>query len=299
MGATSVKGSAIGLGWFSVGLGLGALVAPRALARAIGVRPRARACSLLRAVGAREVAAGVGLLGARRRSAPWLWARVAGDVIDLALLGAALRSARAKSGRVLGAMGAVAGVAACDVLAALGASHRESGHALEPVRRSVTIARTPSQVYRFWRDLQNLPAFMLGLESVEVLDAHRSRWRARGPVGPVVEWEVILIDDVEDQLIRWSSTEGSPVRTDGVVTFRPAPGRRGTEVHLEVAFAPGHGAVGRAVAALSGGVIGTKLEADLGRCKQLLETGHITHSDASVHAGPHPARPSADLKVPS
>jgi uncharacterized membrane protein len=56
--------------------------------------------------------------------------------------------------------------------------------------------------------------------------------------------------------------------------------------------APG-GPVGRAIAALAGGVVGTKLEVDLARCKQLLETGQIVHSDASLHVGPHPARPSA------
>jgi uncharacterized membrane protein len=293
MHTSSARGSAIGLGWLSIGLGLSALVAPRALSRALGVPRRGRNRLLLRAMGARELGAGIGLLAQRHRSAPWLWTRVAGDAIDLALLGAALASPRAKRGRLLGSLGVVAGVTALDVLAAMRASEIEDEAAAQPVRRSVTIARLPADVYAFWRDTRNLPKFMTGLEAVTYLDDSHSRWRARGPVGPVVEWETVITEDLDNQLIRWRSTEGSPVEMEGVVRFSPAPGGRGTEVHLEMAYEAPGGPVGRAIAALAGGVVGTKLEVDLARCKQLLETGQIVHSDASLHVGPHPARPSA------
>jgi uncharacterized membrane protein len=299
MSTSTTRKSAIGLGWLSVALGLSELIAPRALSRAVGLPRRRRARALLRTMGAREIAAGVGLLAQRRRSGPWLWARVAGDAIDLALLGGALASPRARRGRVLGAMGVVAGVTALDVLAAVQASREQEGLAPHPVRRSVTIARLPADVYAFWRDLRNLPSFMLGVESVTPLDRGRSRWRARGPVGPVVEWEATVVEDIDGELIRWRSMDGSPVETDGAVRFTPAPGGRGTEVHLELTYYPAAGAVGPVVAALSGGVLGTKLDADLARCKQLLEVGQIVHSDASVHTRPHPARPSAKMEASS
>jgi uncharacterized membrane protein len=298
MRTSSTGKAAIGLGWLSIGLGLSELLAPRALTRALGVRQRGRVRPLLRAMGARELAAGIGLLAQPRRSARWLWARVAGDAIDLGLLGAALASPRTKRGRVLGALGAVAGVTALDVLAAMRASREQGTLAAEPVRRSVTIARDPAEVYAFWRDVRNLPRFMLGLESVTPLDARSSRWRARGPVGPVVEWETVIVEDLDNHLIRWRSKDDSRVKTDGVVRFVPAPGGRGTEVHLEVMYQPASGLLGRAIAALSDGVMGTKVEADLSRCKQLLEIGQIAHSDASLHLGPHPARPSTKVEVP-
>ena len=83
--------AAVGLGLLGLGLGLGQLLAPRALARVLGVRDGALAKGLLRGLGARQLVVAVGLL-AGKRSKPWLWARVAGDVVDLALLGAAVRA---------------------------------------------------------------------------------------------------------------------------------------------------------------------------------------------------------------
>src|SRR4051812_11604797 len=74
-----------GLGWFSIGLGLSELVAPRAVARLVGADPSMRTRMTLRSAGVREIAAGIGILLRPRRSLP-LWARVAGDIVDLGLL---------------------------------------------------------------------------------------------------------------------------------------------------------------------------------------------------------------------
>src|SRR5690349_18403940 len=78
------------LGWLGVGTGVGALAAPRALATLVGAPDRR---PLVRALGARELASGLGILAQRRPKSGWLWARVAGDAMDLALLGTALRVA--------------------------------------------------------------------------------------------------------------------------------------------------------------------------------------------------------------
>src|SRR4051794_4635411 len=105
------------LGLFSLGLGTAQIAAPRAVAQLIGLRPGAASQVLLRLVGVREVAAGVGIL-TQRRPAGLLWARVAGDIMDLALLGNALRSDHANRQRVGAAMAAVTGVAAADLQSA-------------------------------------------------------------------------------------------------------------------------------------------------------------------------------------
>lgn len=99
------------LGWFSVALGVAEVVAPRQLGRALGVEPNA---NLVRAVGLREIASGVGILTGRQR-AGWLWSRVAGDAMDLALLGAAIGTGSGNRTRVAAATAAVAGVTALDV----------------------------------------------------------------------------------------------------------------------------------------------------------------------------------------
>src|SRR3954447_2586152 len=104
------------LGWFSLGLGTAQIAAPRVVERLIGLNGDRQAG--MRLLGAREVASGVGIL-AQRRPTPWLWARVAGDAMDLALLGRAFRAADARKARVAGASAAVAGVMIPDVLESL------------------------------------------------------------------------------------------------------------------------------------------------------------------------------------
>ena len=106
-----------GLGWFSVGLGLAEAIAPDAVARVIGMDEKPEYRPLLRVFGLREIASGVGLLTSGRMSG-WLWGRVAGDAMDLAVLGFASESKRANRTRLAVAAFDVAGVAALDFLTA-------------------------------------------------------------------------------------------------------------------------------------------------------------------------------------
>ena len=102
-----------GLGIFGIALGLAELLAPAWLGRFIGAGDEHK--RLIQLFGVREIASGVVVLASPRPTAG-LWARVAGDVLDLAALGAALR-ASGQRGRLAGALGAVAGVSALDVFA--------------------------------------------------------------------------------------------------------------------------------------------------------------------------------------
>lgn len=104
-----------GLGWFSIGLGLTELLAGGKLARSIGIP---RWDPVIRVFGARELATGVGILAQRRERGrrSWLWARVAGDALDLALLGwALLRPGNTKRPAAAAATTSVAAVTALDV----------------------------------------------------------------------------------------------------------------------------------------------------------------------------------------
>src|SRR5687768_9552008 len=108
---------ATGLGWFSIGLGVAELVAPHAVARSIGLKGRAPTPALTRLCGLRELAAGVGILSERRPSA-WVWSRVVGDVMDLALLAAGLAARGTNRARLAAATAAVAGVTVVDAVCA-------------------------------------------------------------------------------------------------------------------------------------------------------------------------------------
>ncbi len=99
------------LGWFSIGLGLAELAMPRALSRAAGMPDRP---TLVRCYGLREIGVGIGLLLSRDPQ-PWLWARAAGDVLDIATVGTGLMTGGARPWRTLTSIVMLAGVAAVDV----------------------------------------------------------------------------------------------------------------------------------------------------------------------------------------
>ena len=108
---------ASGLGWFSIGLGLVELLAPKQLCRTLGIEGRE---TLIQAYGVREIATGVGILTAADPT-PWLWGRVAGDAVDLATLVIEARQPEGERRSNLSpALAAVIGVTALDVICASG-----------------------------------------------------------------------------------------------------------------------------------------------------------------------------------
>jgi hypothetical protein len=104
-----------GLGWFSVGLGLIELSAPSRLGSFLGLE---RQKTLLQAHGVRELLAGLGLLFAATPST-WLWARVAGDALDLATLAPGLRESNRQRMVAASAAAAVAAITLLDIYCAV------------------------------------------------------------------------------------------------------------------------------------------------------------------------------------
>src|ERR671939_1070996 len=92
------------------------------------------------------------------------------------------------------------------------------------VEKSVTINRSPEELYRFWRNFENLPRFMSHLKSVRVVDDMRSHWTAKGPAGSDVEWDAEVINEVPNELIGWRSVDGSQIANAGSVRFTPTTG---------------------------------------------------------------------------
>jgi uncharacterized membrane protein len=274
---------AIGLGWFSVALGIAEIAAPRALARMIGVPDSGRTDPIIRGLGAREIGNGIAILR-EPSSAAAMWGRVAGDAIDLSLLAAALSEDGADRGRISAAIGAVGGVTVLDALCAQQLSQAQSRRPRREtygikVEEVTTINRPIEQVYGFWHDFTNFPRFMRHLESVERIDARRSRWRAKAPAGMSVEWEAELLEDRENEWIAWRSIEGATVQNSGSVRFERAPGARGTEVRVQLQYSPPAGELGRTVAWLFGEEPAQQIHEDLHRFKQLMEAGEIPLSD--------------------
>ena len=219
---SSAQRLAIGLGWFSLALGAAEILAPRQLARMIGVPATERTAKLFRAYGAREIAAGAGIL-ARPDESKWLWSRVGGDALDLATLGAAAREERSDPTRLALAAAAVAGVTALDLIAA---RRVDESH-------------------------DDFPDFTVKMSDEQAITVKTS------------------LEMVETAWVEWCASGLSKLKNNYAVRFEPAPGARGTEVHL------------------SGGGSTGMLREELRRFKQRLETGEVPISD-----GPGLSRPA-------
>ena len=229
---TATETLAIALGWFSVGLGVAELLAPRQVARLIGVPYSEGTGTTLRGYGAREIATGAAILS-QPDHARWLWSRVGGDALDLASLGAAAGHEDSDPGRLAVAAAAVAGVTALDVLAAFRLSRSETSirqFGMDPTSEQAITVRSP-------------------LEAVE------AGW------------------------LDWCASGYSRLKNNYAIRFEPAPGARGTEVHLA-----------------GGGSTGTIRE-ELRRFKQRLETGEIPMSDSPGLSRPARPRASEDVRT--
>ena len=142
------------------------------------------------------------------------------------------------------------------------------------VGRSVTINRPRDELYRYWRDFANLPSFLENVERVEVLDDRRSHWVVKAPAGRTVEWDALITDQRDGEVIAWTSAEGAEVPNSGRIEFRDA-GDRGTVVTATIAYDPPAGLLGKMVAKLFQREPAIQARRDLRRFKQLMETGEI------------------------
>jgi uncharacterized membrane protein len=154
-----------------------------------------------------------------------------------------------------------------DATAATGQGERDSITA-----RSVTINRPASELYEFWRDFSNLPAFMANIVAIEVVDVRNSRWTVKAPADRTASWDAEIIADEPGRLIAWEGR--GDVRNSGRVEFRDA-GARGSIVTATIAYDPPAGAIGQLVAKLFRREPSVQAAHDLRRFKQLMETGEI------------------------
>ena len=265
------------LGWLSVGLGLGGLLAPRALGQLIGMPGHE---SLLRAVGARELASAAGLL-TQPKATPWLWSRVAGDAMDLGFLATGLRPSNPQRERTAGALLVVGAIAALDVVASLretsqprAAFRAAKGASEQLIEHTVGVNKSPQECYDFWRDVSNLAKFSPMLEKVTALDERRSHWVLRGTGGAKLEWDSEITVDRPGEHIAWHSLSGA-VKHAGTVRFERAPGGRGTFVSAMMHYQAPGGRMAAGLAKLLGKDPNHQVREDLRRFKSLLETGEI------------------------
>ena len=95
----------------------------------------------------------------------------------------------------------------------------------------------------------------------------------------------ITVHRPRDEVQRlWSSAEYRPrfvEATEAAVTFKDAPGGRGTEIHVDLRGGAGRGKLGQIAQGLFGTGALAKVKDDLRRFKQRVETGEIARSEGS------------------
>ena len=162
---------------------------------------------------------------------------------------------------------------------ALGVTSDDATFASNPLSRaisfkeSITIMKSPSELYGFWRDFRNLPSVMTCLERVDLIDGTRSHWVAKGPGRVSVEWDAEIVQDEPGEIISWRSLEGSEVYNRGSVRFEPATAGRGTVISVQLTYRPPAGLIGAAIVRLMGCSPAQVIKEDLRHLKQQMETG--------------------------
>ena len=179
----------------------------------------------------------------------------------------------------------------CSAYQALGMSSAErenqaaiaSGQGIK-IEESVTIQKSPEELFRFWRELSNLPRVMRHVVSVTPIGDRRSKWVADGLTGNI-EWEAEILEERANELISWKSTPDSEVATAGSVHFRPAPGDRGTELKVVLSYNPPAGRAGHALAWLAGRDPARQVREYLHNFKRLMETGTVPTTAGQPRGG--------------
>lgn len=142
------------------------------------------------------------------------------------------------------------------------------------IRTSVRVQKPVSEVYEFWRKLDNLPLFMRHLESVEVISPTTSQWKAKLPGIGMVSWNAVIVNEKKDEVLGWSSVESSEIQNAGKVEFRSL-GDNETEIDVTISYRAPMGTLGENLARMFSPKLEKILRADIANFSQFIETGFI------------------------
>ena len=124
------------------------------------------------------------------------------------------------------------------LLRAMGVSREEAKPEVIELTRTITVLRSPDELYALWRNAETLPRLLEGMATVTVRDDTETDWRLKGPLGIQLAWRTRLVEDRPGELVAWMSQPGAWIPHAGAIRFTPAPHDRGTEVMLRLRIVP-------------------------------------------------------------
>ncbi|GHO94759.1 hypothetical protein KSF_048070 [Reticulibacter mediterranei] len=144
------------------------------------------------------------------------------------------------------------------------------------VRRSMTINRSPEELYSAWHDIGKAPSYMMGVENVQQTDAKTSHWTARLPSGKKLQWYAEFTQEQPGQLLEWRVLgKKFVVAQAGRVYFVPASDGRGTIVTLELDYPSPRNFLRKNMKQVISYLADKEALEDLRRFKELMEAGEI------------------------
>lgn len=145
-------------------------------------------------------------------------------------------------------------------------------------RAAITIGKPAEELRALWLRPDTQPRLWAEFADLTVVDDRTTDWVAHGPAGGEYRWRTQVSESGPNE-VRWSTLDDADVANVGTLTFRPAPGDRGTELHLDIRFDPPGGAVGQVVSKLFHIVPAEIVRKALYRFRALALTGEIPTTD--------------------
>jgi uncharacterized membrane protein len=141
------------------------------------------------------------------------------------------------------------------------------------IRVNSVINKPISEVYAFWRNLENLPKFMNHLQSVKSINHTISEWTAKGPAGiGRLSWKAEIVKDEKEKLLSWNSLPESSIENTGKVVFKPKG--KATELDITISYRAPLGVLGEGAAKLLNPYFQKIVNDDILNLKEYLESRH-------------------------
>lgn len=160
----------------------------------------------------------------------------------------------------------------CPVYDAVDHLKNDKAHNVK-IKVSSVINKPLSEVYAFWRNLENLPKFMNHLHSVKSINHTVSEWTAKGPAGiGRVSWKAEIVKDEKEKLLSWNSLPESSIENAGKVIFKSKG--NATELDITISYRAPLGTAGEGAAKLLNPYFQKIVNDDILNLKEYLESGH-------------------------
>lgn len=138
------------------------------------------------------------------------------------------------------------------------------------IRTHVIVNKPRSEVYAFWRRLENWPLFMRHLENVDELDNNTSAWRLRLPGMGEVRWEARIVKEEKDTELSWHSVPDAPIESTAKINFSDTPGNA-TRIDVMLSYRAPEGAIGERISRLLTPAFREKVGEDIRNFKHYFE----------------------------